>query len=282
MSTASAPHTVITGYGLVHPAGEASALSSAASLQDLEEDRLQAAVGELTDFFPRQALRRLPLYVRAGLLAAVKALHAAALWPCPKDIPVVIGTAYSCQKTSFDFMDSILDFCPRLASPLSFSHAVNNMAAGLFSIMLQSTGPCMTVNNGELSFAGALQTAMGMLESDKASAVLVGAVDEADPRFCSLFPQKALLLSAAFFCLRRKETGLAVELVWEDREGGEAGYTADGHAIPLSTAGAGDSLFQPLACAVCCAGGHDSASITQTAAGYGLSATIRLRKVGKR
>lgn len=282
MSTASALHTVITGYGLVHPAGEASSLTSAASLQGIEEDRLQAAVAALTDFFPRQALRRLPLYVRAGLLAAIKALHAAALWPYPHDIPVVIGSAYSCQKTSFDFMDSILDFCPKLASPLSFSHAVNNMAAGLFSIMLQSTGPCMTVNNGELSFAGALQTAMTMLESGKASTVLVGAVDEADPRFCSLFPRKVLLLSAAFFCLSREATGLAVELAWEDRQGGEARYTADGHIIPLRTAGAADSLFQPLACAACCAGDHESASVTQTSAGYGLSATIRLQKVGKR
>lgn len=278
----SALHTVITGYGLVHPAGEASSLTSAASLQGIEEDRLQAAVAALTDLFPRQALRRLPLYVRGGLLAAVNALRSASLWPCPADIPVVIGSAYSCQKTSFDFMDSILDFCPKLASPLSFSHAVNNMAAGLFSIMLQTTGPCMSVNNGELSFAGALQTAMTMLESGKASTVLVGAVDEADPRFCSLFPRKALLLSAAFFCLSRKETGLAVELAWEDRQEGKALYTADGQNISLRAAGGADSLFLPLACAACCAGDHDSASITQTAADYGIAATLRLRKLGKR
>lgn len=282
MSTASALHTVITGYGLVHPAGEASSLIGAASRHDVEEERCRTAVAALADHFPRQALRRLPLYVRVGLLAAVNALQNASLWPCPTDIPVVIGSAYACQKTSFDFMDSILYFHPRLASPLSFSHAVNNMAAGLFSIMLQSTGPCMTVNNGEFSFAGALQTAMTMLESGKASTVLVGAVDEADPRFCSLFPQKTLLLSAAFFCLCRKETGFAMELAWEDRQEGKALYTADGQTTPLLAAGGADSLFLPLACAACCAGDHDSVSITQTAAGYGIAATLRLRKLGKR
>lgn len=282
MSTASTLHTVIAGYGLVHPAGDAKVLTSPPFPYDFAEDEYRTAVAALADRFPRQALRRLPLYVRIGLLAAVKALQAAALWPCPTDIPVVIGSAYSCQKTSFDFMDSILDFGPNLASPLAFSHAVNNMAAGLFSLMLQTTGTCMTVNNGQLSFAGALQTAMTLLESGKASVVLVGAVDESDPRFTALFPQKKLLPSAAFFCLCKKDTGLAVELIWEDRQEELALYRADGRAIPICSAGADDSLFQPLACAACCAGDHDSASITQTAVGYGLAATIRLRKTGTR
>lgn len=216
MSTVSALHTVIAGYGLVHPAGDTKVLTSPPFLHDFGEDEYRMAIAALADHFPRQALRRLPLYVRVGLLAAVKALQAAVLWPCPTNIPVVIGSAYSCQKTSFDFMDSILDFGPNLASPLAFSHAVNNMAAGLFSLMLQTTGTCMTVNNGQLSFAGALQTAMTILDSGKAPAVLVGAVDESDPRFTALFPQKKLLPSAAFFCLCQKDTGLAVELVWED------------------------------------------------------------------
>ena len=282
MSTASSLHTVITGYGLVHPAGDAQALTSAPFPYDFGEDVYRTAVAALAEYFPRQALRRLPLYVRIGLLAAVKALQAAALWPCPSDIPVVIGSAYSCQKTSFDFMDSILDFGPKLASPLAFSHAVNNMTAGLFSLMLQTTGTCMTVNNGQLSFAGALQTAMTLLESGKAPAVLVGAVDESDPRFTALFPQKKLLSSAAFFCLCQKDTGFAVEIVWEDRQEELGQYKADGRVLPLYITGADDSLFQPLACAACCAGDHDCASIIQTAAGYGLAATIRLRKTGTR
>lgn len=275
-------HTVITGYGLVHPVGDANSLTGPCFPQGLGEEHCRTAVAALADYFPRQALRRLPLYVRVGLLAAVKALQNASLWPCPPDMPLVIGSAYSCQKTSFDFMDSILDFRPNLASPLSFSHAVNNMAAGLFSLMLQSTGTCMTVNNGQLSFAGALQTAMTLLESGKARAVLVGAVDESDPRFISLFPQKKLLLSAAFFCLCRKDGGLAVELVWEDRQGEQALYTADGRTMSLCAAGADDTLFQPLACAACCAGDHDRACITQTAAEYGIAATIRLQKTGTR
>lgn len=271
-------HTVISGYGLVHPAAKA-AHPLAACPPEPEEDSCRTAVAPLADVFPRQSLRRLPLYVRTALLAAVNALRNAALWPCPADIPIIVGSAYACQKTSFDFMDSLLDFGPSLSSPLAFSHAVNNMAAALLSLMLQTTGACVTVTNGQLSFAGALQTAMTLLESERPRAVLVGGVDEFDPRFASLFPQKKLLPAAAFFCLGRASTGLGVDLVWEDRQGAHALCSADGHALPIRSAGADDSLFQPLACAVCCAGDYARASITQTAAEYGLAATIRLQKI---
>ena len=79
MSTVSALHTVIAGYGLVHPAGDTKVLNSPPFLHDFGEDEYRMAIAALADHFPRQALRRLPLYVRVGLLAAVKALQAAVL-----------------------------------------------------------------------------------------------------------------------------------------------------------------------------------------------------------
>ena len=268
----------ITGYGLVHPAGNAEELLRGLSSADFEGKDCGEAVASLADYFPRPALRRLPGYVRVGLLAAVRALESAALWPCPADMPIVIGSAYSCQKTSFDFMDSILDFGPKLASPLSFSHAVNNMAAGLFSLMLKSRGACMTVNNSQLSFAGAIQTALTMLECGKAEKVLVGAVDEFDPRFAGLFPSKKLIPSAAFFCLGLSEEGIAVSVDWQDVQEPTASFEADGKALALCSPGAEDSLFQALACAAFCAGGFRSASIAQSASEYDAAAVLRLQR----
>ncbi|MBQ4616137.1 MAG: beta-ketoacyl synthase chain length factor [Mailhella sp.] len=271
--------TVVSGFGLVHPAGNAEALICGSAPADFDGMECAEAVASLSDYFPKPSLRRLPSYVRVGLLAAVRALENAGQWPCPGNMPIVIGSAYCCQKTSFDFMDSILDFGPKLASPLSFSHAVNNMAAGLFSLMLKSTGSCMTINNSQLSFAGALQTAVTMLDSGKADKILVGAVDEFDTRFGGLFPHKKLIPSAAFFCLSKGTEGFSIELDWEDTDTSCAVLEIDGRAVSLCSRGEEDSLFQPLACAAFCSGGAMSARIVQTASEYGTAALIHLKRV---
>ena len=278
MTDKPAINTVISGFGLIHPAGSAEKLLCGSSCDNLEEKDSIDMVSALADYFPRPSLRRLPAYVRIGLLAAVRALENAGQWPCPSSMPIVIGSAYCCQKTSFDFMDSILDFGPKLASPLSFSHAVNNMAAGLFSLMLKSTGSCMTVNNSQLSFAGALQTAITMLDSGKADKVLVGAVDEFDSRFGGLFPHKKLIPSAAFFCLSNGAEGISIKLDWEDTDTSCASLEIDGRAVSLCSMGEEDSLFQPLACAAFCSGDSISARIVQTASEYGTAAVVRLKR----
>lgn len=272
-------HTVVTGFGLVHPVGIAEALISGSAPADFDGMDCSEAVAGLGDYFPKLSLRRLPSYVRAGLFAAVRALESAGLWPCPSDMPIVIGSAYCCQKTSFDFMDSILDFGPKLASPLSFSHAVNNMAAGLISLMLRSTGACMTINNSQLSFAGALQTAMTILDSGKADKVLVGAMDEFDARFAGLFPNKKLIPSASFFCLAKGTEGISIELDWEDVDAPRISFEVDGNAVPLCSHGAEDSLFQALACAAFCFGRAASARIVQTSSEYDTSAVLNLKRL---
>ncbi len=310
------PAVVVTGCGLVHPLGDAHSLTARSlpahwSTSQASAEALHAAVSGLSDLFPRQSLRRLPVYVRLALLAAARALQDGGLWPCPTDLPLVIGSASVCQKTSFDFMDSILAFGPGLASPLAFSHAVNNMAAGLLSLMLHTTGACTTITNSLLSFAGALETATVLLTAHRAPAVLVGAVDEWDARFAGIFPGRELVPAAAFFCLRladdqstpctRPDTDKAetqpdagagaehtlkagshelysLELAWEDSQREEAVCLADGAPLAICTAGPLDSLFQPLACAACCAEDVHEAHIRQSAPEYGMAATIRLHR----
>jgi hypothetical protein len=153
-------------------------------------------------------LRRIPRYARMALLAATRALDDAG-WRQEsemRDIALVIGTAYSGAQMSVDFMDSLIDDGPRLSSPTAFSHAVNNMGAGLLSLLLHVQGPCFTVSQFELSFAGAVYAATVLLHAKRARRVLVGAVDERDERFTRCCPQIAQTgiaqtEGAAFLCL---------------------------------------------------------------------------------
>lgn len=185
----------IAGKGLVHSLGDYNALCRAYDNGDTcpaQSDLPKVDTAALADFLPKNVLRRIPRYARMGLLAAQRALDDSGLELKRENIGLVIGTAHAGVQMSMDFMDSILDGTPRLSSPTSFSHAVNNMGAGLLSLYLGLRAPCHTVTQFTLSFAGALQTASTILHAGRAEYVLVGAIDEQDPRFVRTCPQDLL------------------------------------------------------------------------------------------
>ncbi|WP_308584250.1 beta-ketoacyl synthase N-terminal-like domain-containing protein [uncultured Desulfovibrio sp.] len=169
----------VAGTGLVHSIGGKEAL---AAIQQGQAPAISAPdISSLAALLPGVSLRRIPRYARMALLACVQALDAAG-WRQKEVLhrtALVFGTAYSSSQMSMDFMDSILDNGPHLSSPTAFSHAVNNMGAGLLSLMLGIEGPCFTISQFELSFAGAVSTA----------AALLCAVDETDSRFSRCCPE---------------------------------------------------------------------------------------------
>ena len=178
----------IAGAGLAHNLGGFAQLAAG---RGIAENPAPPDISELAVALPGVALRRIPRYARLALLAAIRALDDAG-WrqvPDPGDLALVIGTAYSGVQMSLDFMDSMLDGGARLASPTAFSYAVNNMAAGLLSLLLHVQGPCLTVSQFELSFAGAVFAATAWLHAGRARRVLAGAVDETDERFTRCCPQ---------------------------------------------------------------------------------------------
>ena len=179
----------VAGTGLVHSIGGKDAL---AAIQSGQTPAISAPdISSLAALLPGVSLRRIPRYARMALLACVQALDAAG-WR-QKDVlhrtALVFGTAYSSSQMSMDFMDSILDNGPHLSSPTAFSHAVNNMGAGLLSLLLGIEGPCFTISQFELSFAGAMSTAAALLCAGRAERVLLCAVDETDSRFSRCCPE---------------------------------------------------------------------------------------------
>ena len=179
----------VAGTGLVHSIGGKDAL---AAIQQGQAPAISAPdISSLAALLPGVSLRRIPRYARMALLACVQALDAAG-WRQKEVLhrtALVFGTAYSSSQMSMDFMDSILDNGPHLSSPTAFSHAVNNMGAGLLSLMLGIEGPCFTISQFELSFAGAVSTAAALLCAGRAERVLLCAVDETDSRSSRCCPE---------------------------------------------------------------------------------------------
>jgi len=211
----------VVGSGLVHSIGGKQELLGLMAGQKVPFAAPE--ITSLTTLAPAlKNLRRMPRYVKMALLAALLAIEEAQWRDTDlRQTALVLGSAYGGSQMTLDFMDSILENGSQLASPTAFSHSVNNMGAGLLSLALGLEGPCQTVSQFELSFAGALEVAMTLLAVGRVNRVLLGAVDEIDERFVGCCPQLRyksgipLTEGGVFFCLERMRPRTAgLRLKW--------------------------------------------------------------------
>ncbi len=251
----------ILGYGIHHSLGTDESFFSA--YKDFQNngftapENLDLDCSSLATLLPNVPLRRIPKYAKMGLIAAINTLKMAditiqndenkesATLISPQQIGLVIASAYSGTKMNFDFMDSILENGPHLSSPTAFSHAVNNMGAGLLSLLLNIQGGCQTVSQFDLSFAGALQTALLLINSGRNDYVLLGVIDENDKRFeatCGkhLTNGNAPLTEGAIFFLlgKTQENKINLSLSWQkeiQKENLSQDNYISGMNSPLST-----------------------------------------------
>jgi 3-oxoacyl-[acyl-carrier-protein] synthase II len=143
----------------------------------------QVDVAPVTRFVSPAALRRMNRFAKLAVLGAALALEDAG-WSVPlkrTDVGLVIASGYGASKSTFDFLDSMIDDEGHFPSPTLFSNSVHSSAASHLSIVLELEGPCLTVSQFEMSTVSALLTARQWLLEERVDAVLFGAVDELCP-----------------------------------------------------------------------------------------------------
>ncbi|MDR1044410.1 MAG: beta-ketoacyl synthase chain length factor [Candidatus Adiutrix sp.] len=128
---------------------------------------------ELAALYPGTQLRRAPRLARLALRAA--AGLAPGLVP-PEKRALVLVTAYASVGSTFEFLDSLLDDGPPLASPTAFSHSVTNMSAAILSQNLDIQGLTLTLTQND--FHQGLEAAGALLQGGLADTVLLGALGE--------------------------------------------------------------------------------------------------------
>ncbi len=192
------PHPAIIGIGLVGGFG----LGKQAAVESLHrgggpngtvpvmspsgERQLpayQVDTSPVSRFVAPAALRRMNRFAKIAVLGASLALEDAG-WNIPlkrDDIGLVIASGYGASKSTFDFLDSMIDGEGQFPSPTLFSNSVHSSAASHLSIVLELGGPCLTVSQFEMSTISALLTADQWLQDGCVKAVLFGAVDEVCP-----------------------------------------------------------------------------------------------------
>lgn len=139
----------------------------------------RADTSRLADFVPRRELRRIDHFSQLALTGAYLTIKDSGLDSLDSHATgLVICTGYGSAKTTFSFLDSIIEYGDTCASPTLFSNSVHNAAAGYISILLGLEGPCLTISQFEMSVASGLLSAIRWLEEDRTEQVLFGAVDE--------------------------------------------------------------------------------------------------------
>ena len=172
----------------------------------------------LSRYLPARLLRQCDRFSRLALLGACMAAEDAGLELPGRDCGIVLASGYGPTTPTFDFLDSVLDFGERMASPIAFSHSVHNIPAAVVAKNLQIVGPCSTVCQFDSAVAAALLLAQNWLDEGRVERVLFGAVEEytevlstATQRLISERPapsgpsrrKRPLSEGAVFFCLSR-------------------------------------------------------------------------------
>ncbi|MCK4401646.1 beta-ketoacyl synthase chain length factor, partial [bacterium] len=91
---------------------------------------------------------------------------------------IIVSTAFGPHVTTFLFIDDMLEYGDKNASPTIFSNSVHNAAASYISSVLESRGQTVTLTQFAFSFHQALILARAWLYEKRCEYVLVGSVDE--------------------------------------------------------------------------------------------------------
>ena len=251
----------ISGVGVAHGHGDWEQLAALYGPDGPEASgaAVQGAVppvdvGSLAQRLPGVSLRRVPRYARLALLAALQARESHGQTVLDEQAAargsLVFATAHAGAAMSCDFMDSMLESGPNLASPMAFSHAVNNMGAGLLSLLLNVRGPCHTLMNGPLSLAAALETAALVLQQG-CEIVWLCVVDEAEPRLDATVPELACGEGAVCLELRPwRGKGLYITLPhWSARDTADEPEAAPATVLRSAALRVALALHEPVAAA---------------------------------
>lgn len=138
-----------------------------------------AGVSGLDRFVARPALRRMDRFIQMALLSSFLAVEDSGVIIDDRTrIGIVFGSGYGPLQTTFSFLDSLIDFGDKCASPTLFANSVHNSLASHVSILLKVQGPCLTVTCFELTTFSVMSTAINYLREGTVDYVLAGVGDE--------------------------------------------------------------------------------------------------------
>ena len=141
----------------------------------------------LKEFVSPMESRRMGKLMKAAHLSALRALKNAGI-DCPDAI--ITATSRGMLEVSMQFLEDIATNGEELLKPTLFMQSTHNTLSSALAIRVKCHGYNTTYSHGEDSFKWAMRDAVRLIESGKATSVLVGEFDESTEIFSS-FAQRA-------------------------------------------------------------------------------------------
>ena len=138
-----------------------------------------ADVNGLDRFVPRASQRRIDRFIQMSLLSAYLAIEDSGIDLAEKTrVGIVLGSGYGPLQTTFGFLDSLIDFGDKCASPTLFANSLHNSLASQASLSLKIQGPSLTLTCFERTTESVMSAARNWLREGTADYVLAGVGDE--------------------------------------------------------------------------------------------------------
>jgi 3-oxoacyl-(acyl-carrier-protein) synthase len=125
--------------------------------------------------------------MKAAHLTSLRAMKNAGI-DCPDAI--ITATSRGMLEISLQFLDDITAFDEELLKPTLFMQSTHNTLSSAIAIRTKCHGYNTTYSHGDDSFKWAMRDAERLIQTGKASSVLVGCFDESTPSF-SMIAERA-------------------------------------------------------------------------------------------
>jgi len=127
-----------------------------------------------------KGLRRADRFSKIAVFGAKNLLKNAGIdsFESPDAVAVILSTKFGPHKTTFSFLDDILEYNDSEVSPTKFSHSVHNAAAFYLANFLNLRGPVITVTDFNDPITPAKTIAESWIKEKRVDYVLLGLIDE--------------------------------------------------------------------------------------------------------
>ncbi len=171
------------------------------------ENVLPIQVPVYKDFISPVAIRRMAKGVKNGIVASATAMKEANVESLDA---IITGTGMGCIEDSDKFLKALIDNNEEFLTPTSFIQSTHNTVGSQIALGLQCKAYNFTYVNAAVSFESAIMDAKMQIETNEASTILIGGVDEMSDYTAKLFQLAGFIKKesdAPFSVLDSKTTG---------------------------------------------------------------------------